>query len=169
MEGGHLGRVVAPGDPNGSLLLHFIDGRRGAEQRMPIGGAPLSREQIQTIARWIAEGAREDSDTTTCQVRTVPNVRAGPRKLLRISATVATKAYLILTVRDPDTGRPLLSEVASVKLPREVNDAAVPGQPVIWEVRSERSWPDVLAVELVVKYAAMNAEPHLSVDVLNAH
>ena len=131
MEGGHLGKVVIPGDPNRSLLLHFIDGRRGAAQRMPVGGAPLSREQIQTIARWIAEGAKEDADTTPQPVRTVPNVRAGKRKVLRITAIVDTQAYLILTVRDPGRGRSLLSEVASIKAPREANDSASPGEPLI--------------------------------------
>lgn len=37
MQGGHLGKLVIPGDSDRSLLLHFIDGRRGAEQRMPLG------------------------------------------------------------------------------------------------------------------------------------
>jgi hypothetical protein len=164
-EGGHLGKVVVPGDPDRSLLLHFIDGRRGAEQRMPIGGAPLSREQIQTIARWIAEGAAEDVDTTPRHVRTVPNIRAGKQKLLQIRASVDTQAYLILTVRDPSTRRALLTEVASVKTPREVNDSAAPGEPLVWEVRTERSWPELLEVELVVKYAARTADPQLSVNV----
>jgi mono/diheme cytochrome c family protein len=168
MQGGHLGKVVIPGDPDRSLLLHFIDGRRGAEQRMPIGGSPLNRDRIQTIARWIAEGAADDVDTTPRHVRTVPNIRAGKQKLLRIKATVDAQSYLILTVRDPRTGHSLLTEVASVKTPREENDSASPGEPFVWEVRTERSWPEVLAVELVVKYAARNADPQLSIDVENA-
>lgn len=168
MKGGQLGKVVIPGEPNRSLLLHFIDGRRGAGQRMPIGGAPLSREQIQTITRWIAEGATEDADTASRQVRTVPNVRAGKQKLLRIEARVDTQSYLILTIRDPGSGRSLLSEVASVKAPREANDLAVPGEPLIWEVRTERSWPESLEVELVVKYAAGTADPHITVNILKA-
>lgn len=132
---------------------------------MPIGGAPLSREQIQTITRWIAEGAAEDVDTTARQVRTVPNIRAGKQKLLQIRASVETQAYLILTVRDGSTGRSLLTEVASVKTPREVNDSAAPGEALAWDVRTERSWPEVLEVELVVKYAASTADPQLSVNV----
>jgi hypothetical protein len=160
-----LGKVVIPGDPDRSLLLHFIDGRRGAAQRMPVGGAPLTREQIQTIARWIAEGAKGDADETAQQIRTVPNVPAGRGKLLRIRATVDTRAYLIMTVRHPGTRRSLLSEVASVKAPREANDSAAPGEPLIWDVRTERSWPKVLEVELVVKYTDVSAAPRLSVDV----
>jgi hypothetical protein len=167
MQGGDLGKLVIPGDPGRSLLRHFIDGSRNAEQRMPIGGAPLSREQIHTIARWIAEGAKEDADTSAPQVRTVPNIRAGKQRLLRIAVTVATQSYLLMTVRDPDTGRPLLSEVASVKSPREANDSAVPGEPLVWNVRTERSWPDILEVELVVKYARRTADPQISVSVEN--
>ena len=168
MQGGHLGKIIIPGEPDRSLLLHFIDGRRGAQQRMPIGGAPLSREQIQTISRWIEQGAKEDADTTAPQVRKVSNVRAGKHKLLRINVTVDTQSYLILTVRDPRTGASLMSEVASVKLPREANDLGTPGEPLLWDVRTERSWPKALEIELVVKYASRSADAHLSVDVKNA-
>jgi hypothetical protein len=167
MEGGDLGKVVIPGRPDRSLLLQFIDGRRGVEQRMPIGGAPLRSEQIQTITRWIAEGAKEDTDATAGHVRTVPNVGAGRGKLLRITATVDMPSYCIVTLRDPGTGRSLLTEVASVKAPREANDSAVPGQPFVLDVRMERSWPEILQVELVVKYAPSTVNAELSVHVMN--
>ena len=60
MAGGNLGRVIVPGDPDKSLLIHFLDGRRGENRRMPKDEAPLSITQIETIRRWIAEGAKND-------------------------------------------------------------------------------------------------------------
>ena len=63
MAGGNLGIVVVPGNAERSLLVHFIDGRRGEAHRMPLGGRPLSREQIDTIRRWIDEGANKDASS----------------------------------------------------------------------------------------------------------
>ena len=58
MLGGDLGTVVIPGDPDRSLLIHFLEGRRGENRRMPKNGRALSPHQIEIIRRWIAEGAR---------------------------------------------------------------------------------------------------------------
>lgn len=49
---------VTPGDAESSYLVHKIEGREGIEGRqMPIGGEPLTSEQIAAIRRWIDEGA----------------------------------------------------------------------------------------------------------------
>ena len=60
MLGGNLGKVIVPGDPDRSLLIHFLEGRRGENHRMPKDSRPLSPAQIDMIRRWIAEGARND-------------------------------------------------------------------------------------------------------------
>ena len=60
MEGGGLTHTIVPGDPDRSLLVHFIEGRRGENHRMPLDAPPLKQHQIDLIRRWIAEGARSD-------------------------------------------------------------------------------------------------------------
>lgn len=56
MKGGISGAVIVPGAAAKSRLLHRIRGE-GGEQRMPLGGNPLTERQIGLIERWIAEGA----------------------------------------------------------------------------------------------------------------
>ena len=60
MQGGGLTQTIVPGDPGRSLIVHFIEGRRGKAFRMPLDAPPLKRAQIDLIRRWIAEGARYD-------------------------------------------------------------------------------------------------------------
>lgn len=50
---------VQPGNPDGSYLVHKVDGRTGiAGVRMPIGGPPyLTDGQILILRRWIELGA----------------------------------------------------------------------------------------------------------------
>ena len=43
IKGGNLGVIVVPGNADGSLLIHFLDGRRGEAHRMPKEGRPLGR------------------------------------------------------------------------------------------------------------------------------
>ena len=49
---------VAPGDPANSYLVIKLQGAPGiVGERMPLGKAPLTPEQIQAIVDWIASGA----------------------------------------------------------------------------------------------------------------
>jgi mono/diheme cytochrome c family protein len=64
MEGGGLTQTIVPGDPDRSLLVHFIEGRRGENHRMPLDAPPLKQAEIELIRRWIAEGARSDEKNT---------------------------------------------------------------------------------------------------------
>src|SRR5215813_10111456 len=61
LRGGNSGPAVVPGDAERSLLVQYIDGRRGEKRRMPFGAAPLSAEQIDLIRRWVSEGAKSDA------------------------------------------------------------------------------------------------------------
>ena len=52
---------VLPSSPDSSYLVHKIEGTQGSVGgsggRMPLGGAPLTGEEIATIRAWIAAGA----------------------------------------------------------------------------------------------------------------
>lgn len=54
--------LVLPGDPDGSYLIHKLEGRSDiVGQRMPRTSGPfLTPGQISIIRRWIALGARND-------------------------------------------------------------------------------------------------------------
>lgn len=55
-------KLVVPGDPDGSYLIHKLEGRPGiVGLRMPRAGPPyLSAGQMLVIRRWITLGARRD-------------------------------------------------------------------------------------------------------------
>lgn len=55
-KGGVTGPAIKPGDSESSLLIRRIRGLDG-HKRMPLGGDPLTSEQIDVIARWIDAGA----------------------------------------------------------------------------------------------------------------
>ena len=52
-------KLVAPGDPDASYLIHKLEGRAGiVGLRMPLNGPPyLTPGQILVIRRWIELGA----------------------------------------------------------------------------------------------------------------
>ena len=62
MAGGAVGPVVTPGDPDHSHLVLMVKGQDPQFQglRMPLGGNPLSDAEIQTIANWIKNGAKNN-------------------------------------------------------------------------------------------------------------
>jgi len=55
-------RTVTPGDSKGSVLLQRINGDK--PPRMPMGGDPLTPEEIALIEAWIDEGAKGGDETT---------------------------------------------------------------------------------------------------------
>ncbi len=56
LDGGRSGATVKPGNSAGSLLIQRVSGE--AAPRMPLGGSPLSDEQVAVLRTWIDEGAR---------------------------------------------------------------------------------------------------------------
>lgn len=48
---------VVPGDPDGSFLIHKLEGTQAAGDRMPQGGPYLPQATIDVIRAWIASGA----------------------------------------------------------------------------------------------------------------
>lgn len=134
LQGGNLGPAVIAGDPERSPLVQFIEGRRGEARRMPLGSPPLDTEQVALIRRWVAEGAREDPDTTPKYQVKLEGVRRGR---LQIEARSPVAAYLVLSVRDWE----------SVLLER-----AVAGMSGSWTVHPEPGWPRRLTVVLTIAY-----------------
>lgn len=154
MRGGNMGNLVKPGDPGGSLLVQFIEGRRGEAHRMPLGGQPLGAEQIALIRRWIAEGAHEDANTGPKYVTKLPNVRVRGMPVLRVVCKVNVQAYLTLRVGNASGRRILFTEVASIKAPKERGDAGVPGERIWWDIRPGKNWPKRVLVELSIQHAS---------------
>lgn len=165
MRGGSLGSIVIPGDPDRSLLVHFIEGRRGKDRRMPQSGRPLSTEQIAAIRNWIAEGARDDGPVRPAAALVREDVPVTANTAMRILCRVDTPAYLEITARDENSGRILWSEVATVKEQREAMDAGEPGSDVVWNLRAAPGWPQTVTLVLRVYHAA-NAPVNV---VLEAH
>ena len=157
MRGGNLGKVVIPGDAGSSLLVHFLEGRRGEAHRMPLGGRPLLPAQIATIRRWIEEGAVEDAAVLPKRTLNLAKVSLPQGRTLRVFCRVDTESYLIVTVRDPRNQRTLFEAVASIKSPRERVDAGQPGELIWWDISAGDGWPKFVSIDLTIQYAA--AEP----------
>lgn len=150
--GGLLGDDIVPGDPGRSMLVKFIEGFRGPDQRMPQGSRPLTANQIDLIRRWIAEGAVNDHAFTSCYKLRLPSCAIAPERPLRISFSVAVTADLVLSVLDHGH-RTLWRQESSIKRFPEPMDAGAPGQLLKWTLNYEKGWPQTVALELVIRFA----------------
>lgn len=56
LQGGISGAAIIPGNGNASLLIQRLLGLNN-QARMPFGGSPLSKTQIDLLKRWIDQGA----------------------------------------------------------------------------------------------------------------
>jgi Planctomycete cytochrome C len=127
MRGGGLGDVVRPGDPARSLLVQFIEGRRGANKRMPEKAPPLDARAIATIRRWIAEGAKDDAAAAPRRVLTAAGIRLDASRPVEIVCMMPVKGYLLARIVD-GTGKVWLTEEGPVQRPKGVHDLAAPGE-----------------------------------------
>ncbi|MEX0716168.1 MAG: c-type cytochrome domain-containing protein [Planctomycetaceae bacterium] len=57
-RGGTQGAAFLAGKPDESLLIEYVT---GDPPLMPLDAEPLSAEQVATLTKWIAEGARDDT------------------------------------------------------------------------------------------------------------
>jgi len=60
-QGGYSGEAVTPLQPDESLLIEKVTSEDDAD-RMPPEGKPLTAEEIETLKRWITEGAKSSDD-----------------------------------------------------------------------------------------------------------
>jgi len=141
MDGGNLGRVIRPGDPEGSPLMAFIDGRRGTAQRMPMNARALRPGQINLIRRWIAEGAREDGDTAP-KVVVRREVNVTPGRTLQIEGRAPVGCFVTVEALDANGKQLWIAESAK--------------PPFQWRVVGEREWPPRVAVSMTVRYCGVN-------------
>ena len=153
MAGGNKGKVIVGANAEGSLLIHFIEGRRGEAHRMPANGAKLSSIEIATIRQWINEGASPGNELPANK-RTLTNVRMERGKVTRIICRMPVQAYLVLKAIHPATNIVLWTEVASIKTPKEGNDSGRPGDLLHWDLVPAPNWPALVTVELAIEYAA---------------
>lgn len=87
-KGGKHGAAFKEGDSKGSLLVEEISGE---EPSMPKEGEPLTKEEVALIARWIAEGAKDDTPADKIN----PYKLAGP-------PTYASPAVISALAYSPD-------------------------------------------------------------------
>ena len=152
MRGGGLGDIIRPGNPDRSLLVQFIEGKRGPDKRMPGKAPPLSARDIETIRRWIAEGAKADADTVPRYGMTARDIRLDTSQPLEIACLVPVRSYVLASVVD-GAGKALLTEEGPVADPKGVHDVAAPGQWFRWRIWPEQYWPRMVGVRLVIAYA----------------
>ena len=84
--GGHSGPAFVAGDPDKSLVMAYLKGER--QPRMPLGGEPLTAEQIGFFQRWIAAGAVDDTPDVGRDT-----VAAGKPPIYTIAPAIVAVAY----------------------------------------------------------------------------
>ena len=67
----HGDPIVAPGKPDESELLAVLKPRDDKPPKMPKGKAPLADAQVALIARWIGEGATDDTPAAAAETFTM--------------------------------------------------------------------------------------------------
>jgi mono/diheme cytochrome c family protein len=165
MRGGRLGDEIIPGDPARSVLVQFLEGRRGPEQRMPQGAPPLSAAQIGLIRQWIAEGAHNDRVPSPCYELRLSRVPLSIGIPLEIACQIPRPAFLTLYLRDPQSHSDLYVEEASLNSPPDRANIGAPGKWIRWRIARERAWPPDATLTLRIQYAAAP----LTGAVLTAH
>ena len=151
--GGDIGGEIVPGHPEQSVLMYFIEGKRGPRQRMPQNSPPLSAGQIAVIRQWIQEGAKNDGATGACFDLRLPRVPLGNNEAIEIRARIAKPALAIISLRDPVSKRDLYVDEASVNSPQDASNAAAPGEWITRSLTRERDWPGSASMDVRIHYA----------------
>lgn len=110
---------VTPGDPDASYLVHKVEGRAAVGQRMPLGGPPLSAQQIATIRQWITDGAAMTQATGKSLDKTVDTALDSADSALDVPAFVRTSSPL------PNTRLASAQSTLVVALSRELDASSV--------------------------------------------
>ena len=152
--GGDIGGEIVPGRPEQSVLMDFIEGKRGPRQRMPQNSPPLSPPQIAVIRQWIQEGAENDGATGACFDLRLPRVPLEKNEAVEIRARIAKPALAIIGLRDPVSKRDLYVDEASINSPRDASNAAAPGEWLSRTLSTQQGWPPSVSVNLRIQYAA---------------
>lgn len=151
LKGGNLGRDIVPGDAPGSPLLEFVDGRRGEAQRMPAQAAPLSAGQVETIRRWIAQGAMLDREPSPSHRLRQP---VAPGKKLEIGIRVPVEALVTVQVLAADH----LLHVEEAVVRAEVDGTADvrAGEWKSWTLTRPADWPREVTIQMLITHPQGN-------------
>ena len=152
MRGGGLGDVVRPGDPARSLLVQFIEGRRGANKRMPEKAPPLDARDIATIRRWIVEGAKDDAGSAPRWGLAASGIRLDAAHPIEIACMTPVKSYVMARIVD-GTGKIWLTEEGPVESAKGAHDIGAPGEWIRRTVWPEQYWPRTVDVRIEIVYA----------------
>jgi len=95
LKGGYSGAVILPGDSANSRLIKLVSGLD--KIKMPMGGAPLTQEQIAFLRAWIDQGAKRSADTAN-QAQPVRTATAAPAAPAATGARTSHWAFQPLTV-----------------------------------------------------------------------
>jgi hypothetical protein len=152
MRGGGLGDVVRPGDPARSLLVQFIEGKRGANKRMPEKAPALDAREIATIRRWIVEGAKNDTDTVSRYPLASAGIKLDAAHPIEIACLVPVRSYVVARIVDA-SGKVWLTEEGPVENPKGVHDIGAPGEWIHWTIWPEQYWPRTVDVRVEILYA----------------
>ncbi len=160
MNGSNLGPVIVAGDPPRSPLYQFISGDRGEAHRMPLGGPALDAAEIETIRRWIAEGASADEDRMRPPRLTLASIAVARDTPLLIRARVSAAAYVSLELAG-NQGVVLYLDGGAVRERRGVAAIGAPGEWITWRLRMAPDWPRRVRVTLSIAYAGPELQAEL--------
>lgn len=113
--------ILEPGDPDASYLIELV--RPDGEPRMPYKQKPLSDDEIATLERWVAQGAKFDGSSESETL--IASLIDPLKNLPKISPEVPTSAPITALAYAPD-GQRLAAAIGTEVL---IFDAAK-GQPV---------------------------------------
>jgi hypothetical protein len=60
MKGTRFGAVVKPGDSLTSAMIMLVEGRADSSIKMPHDKAPLPKEKIDLLKKWVEQGAKNN-------------------------------------------------------------------------------------------------------------
>jgi len=109
---------------------------------MPFDGPPLSKEQINVLKTWVAQGAKDDKAELPEHLIEIPDVPTTD-KSISVLCRVLEAAYLVIDVVNPANGNTIEQRVASAR----------PGFWTEWKLTASAAWPREVTLRLHVKYA----------------
>lgn len=60
MKGTRFGSIVKPGDALSSTMIMLVEGRADPSIKMPHGKEAMSKEKIEVLKQWVAQGAKNN-------------------------------------------------------------------------------------------------------------
>lgn len=94
MRGTPDGKVIFPGDPDGSRIVEVI-----VEGDMPRGGGRVAAEELELLKTWIKEGAKFDGPDPDANLSSLAP-GAAPMQVARLDVTPATGKETVSFARD---------------------------------------------------------------------